>query len=90
MTKTELQTIVNDETGIYTPQQKARATQALADLQNQQNQTTSTAGDSMLVASRRKLLERLLTEDTSKTKQALVELGHNWPDFATTGKVLGE
>jgi len=31
MTKTELQTIVNDTAGIYTPEQKAKATQALAE-----------------------------------------------------------
>jgi hypothetical protein len=90
MNKQELVTIVNDETGIYTPEQKAKATRALADLQNQPNQTTSPAGDSMLAASRRELLERLVTEDTAKSKQALADLAHNWPDFATTGKVLGE
>lgn len=90
MTKTELQTIVNDETGIYTPEQKAKATQALADLQNRQNQTTPTAGDSMLVALRKEYHQQMLNSTDARDKQALVDLAHNWPDFATTGKVVGE
>jgi hypothetical protein len=35
MTKTELQTIVNDTAGIYTSEQKVKAQAALADLKNQ-------------------------------------------------------
>ncbi len=87
MNKQELITIVNDETGIYTPEQKAKAHAALVDLQK-----PNTAEDSypMLVALRRKLLERLLKEDTAKSNQALIDLAHNWPTFAQDGKVLGE
>lgn len=87
MTKTELQTIVNDKAGIYTPEQKQKAQVALVDLQK-----PNTAEDSypMLVAMRRQLLERLLKEDTPKSKQMLVDWGHNWPTYAQDGKVLGE
>ena len=40
MTKTELQTIVNDTAGIYTSDQRVKATQALADLTNLATQNT--------------------------------------------------
>jgi hypothetical protein len=87
MTKKEIAAIANDETGIYTPEQKAKAEAALVDLQK-----PNTAEDSypMLVAMRRQLLERLLKEDTPKSKQMLVDWGHNWPTYAQDGKVLGE
>lgn len=89
MTKTELETIVNDTAGIYTQEQKAKAQAALVDSQNQPNQT-STAVDSMLVALRKQLHQRLLDSTDARDKQSLIDLAHNWPDFATTGKVLGE
>lgn len=83
MTKSELEYICTDPTA--TDAQKAQAKQLLEKM--------NSAGDEgsypMLVAMRRQLLERLLKEDTPKSKQMLVDWGHNWPTYAQDGKVLG-
>jgi hypothetical protein len=87
MTKTEIAAIANDSTGIYTADQKAKA-QAALDANTPAPDADGTSV--MLVALRKKLLKRLLREDTPESKQTVADLKHNWPDYETTGKVLGE
>lgn len=81
MTKQELQAVVDNP--LSTPEQRSDAEKLL-------NTVNSKSTHPFLVAMRRKLLNRWLAENTEESKQHIKDWSHNWPDFATTGKVLGE
>ena len=79
MTRSELQAIANGD--LYTLDQKAKAIAAL------DAQKPSMDDYAMLVPLRRQVHDQMVADGDTRR---LAEWSHNWPDYATTGKVLGE